>query len=168
MHHAWSADDRWRRSTATATHFPGRSQSPAPATSCLSRAAESAERRVSHGRLVVVRKSQLDQAVEVFEHLRISLDRGLPVLVNAALEVDLCGRYLVRMRRCVVVVEGVCREPVQMGRVCCLAPLGQKAEVFQDVILCMSSDPRSGKLLHQYKRQDSYGEFMLFINDLCT
>ncbi len=70
-------------------------------------AVEGAQGRVFDGGFVVVRQGQLDQAVEVLEHFGIPLDGGLPVLVNAALQLRLGGGNLVGVRRCVVVVVGV-------------------------------------------------------------
>jgi hypothetical protein len=67
--------------------------------------AEGAEGRVLDGGLVVVGQAQLDQAVEVLEHLWVALDRGLPVFVDASLQLRLGGSDLIRVRWRMVVME---------------------------------------------------------------
>jgi len=104
-------------------------------------AVQGTERRVSHGRLVVVREGQLDQAVEVLEHLGVPLDGCLPVLVDSSLQGSLRRGDLVGMWRCVVVVVGMCCDPVKVRSVCLLPPLGEQPEVLEDVVLSMSTDP---------------------------
>ena len=126
MGQAWPARDGWRAVLTTRG---------------LPRAAEGAQGRVLDGRLVVVRQSQLDEAIEVLENLGIPLNRGLPVLVDTALQLRLRRGDLVGMRRCVVVVIGMSRDAVQMGRVRGLPPLRQQPEVFEYVVLSVSSHP---------------------------
>jgi len=92
-------------------------------------AAQRRERRVLDGGLVVVGQGQLDEAVEVLEDLRVALHRGLPVLVDAALELGLGGGDLVGVGRGVVVVEGVPVDAVQVRGVGGFAAVGQEAEV---------------------------------------
>lgn len=69
------------------------------------------------------------------------MDAGLPVLVDATLQLGLGRRDLIGMRRRLVVVVGVRRDTIQMSRVSLLAPLRQQTEVLQDVILRMGTDP---------------------------
>lgn len=111
----------------------------------LPRAAQRAQGRVLDGRLLVVRQGQLDEAVEVLEHLRIPLHRGLPVLVDAALQLGLGGGDVVRVRRRVEVVEGVPADALQVCGVGCFPPVCQEAEVLQDVVLGVRSDPGPGR-----------------------
>lgn len=113
----------------------------ADAARALAGAVEGAEGRVLDGGLVVVGQGQLDEAVEVLEHLGIALDRGLPVLVDAPLQLRLGGGDLVGMRLRTVVVVCVVREPFQVLGVGGLASLCEKAEILEDVVLCMSSYP---------------------------
>lgn len=42
-----------------------------------------------------------------------------------------------------IVVICMCGDTFQMCAVCCFTPIGQKSEVFQDVVLCVSSHPYS-------------------------
>jgi hypothetical protein len=95
----------------------------------LPRAAQRTKGRVLDGRLVVVGQGQLDEAVEVLEHLRVPLDRGLPVLVDAALQLGLGGGDLVRVRGRVEVVEGVPADAVQVRGVGGFPAVRQEAEV---------------------------------------
>lgn len=104
-------------------------------------AVEGAQGRVLDGRLIVGGQGELDEAVIVLEDLGVALDTGLPVLVDAALERGLGVGDLVGVRRRVVVVEGVGGDLVEVRRVGVFAALGEQAEVLQDVVLGVGSDP---------------------------
>ena len=93
--------------------------------------------------LLIRWQGQLDQAVEILEHLRVPLYRCLPVLVDTSLQGCLGRLDLIRMRRSVIVMICVCCDPVQMCGMSLLPPLCEEAEVLQDVILCMSPYPRT-------------------------
>lgn len=110
----------------------------------LARAAEGAEGRVLDGGLVVVGQGQLNQAVEVLEHLWIALDRRLPILVDAPFQLRLGVGDLARVRRLSVVAERVGRDAIDVLGVGRLAPLRQEAEVLEDVVLGVSPHPRAG------------------------
>lgn len=70
----------------------------------------------------------------------------MPIFINAALEGSLSFGNLRRVRWCVIIVICVGGDTVQVGRVCRLTLIGEEAEVLEDVVLCMSSDPRSVKM----------------------
>ena len=107
----------------------------------FARAVESTERRILDSLLVIIRKCQFDQAVEVLEDFGIPLNRSLPVLVDAALQLGLGSGDLVRVWRGMVEVVGVGRDAFQMSRVSGLSPLCQQSKILEDVVLCVSSHP---------------------------
>lgn len=104
-------------------------------------ARQRAQGRVLDGRLVVGGEGELDEAKVVFEDFGVPLDAGLPILVYAALERGLGIGDLIRVGRGVVVVEGVGRDLVEMRRVGVFATLGEQAEILEDVVLGVSSNP---------------------------
>jgi hypothetical protein len=77
------------------------------------------------------------------------LHARLPILVDAPLEGILCLGDLVRVRRLVVVVEGVGAESVEVGSVGGLSAFGEKPEVLEDVILCVGADPLSDVVVNR-------------------
>ncbi len=79
----------------------------ADAARALAGAVEGAEGRVLDGGFVVVREGEFDQAVEVLEDFGVALDGGLPVLVDAALELGLGVGQLGGVGLGAVIVEGV-------------------------------------------------------------
>jgi hypothetical protein len=95
----------------------------------LAGAAKRAQWRVFDGGFVVIRQCQLDQAVEVLEHFWIPLHRGLPILVDTTLQLRLRCRNLGWVRRGMVVMVGMGRDPFQVCRVRRLAALRQQPEV---------------------------------------
>ena len=107
----------------------------------LARAVEGAQGRVLDGRFVVVGQGEFDEAVKVLEHFRVALDGGLPVLVDAALQLGLSGGNLVGMGWCVIVMIGVSSDAVEMCRMGSLAALSKQPEVLEDVVLSMSPNP---------------------------
>ncbi len=104
---------------------------------------EGAQGRVLDDGLVVVGQCQFHEAVKVLEDLRVTLDRGLPVFVDASLQHGLGLGKLLRMRRGVKIMVCVGIEALQVLGVGSLAPLREESEVFEDVVLCVSSYPRA-------------------------
>ena len=118
-------------------------RSPATSAAGLSGTAQGAERRVFDRRLGIVRQCQLDKAVKILQHFGIPLDRGLPVLVDSALQLSLGRGNLVRVRRCMVVMIRMCRDTLQVVAMRCFPSLGKESEVLQDVVLRMCPYPCS-------------------------
>lgn len=92
-------------------------------TGCFSLATESAQWRIHDGRLIVGGKSEIHEAEEVLQYLRIPLHTGLPVFVNASFQVCLGVFDLLWVWRCVVVIPGVCCDGVEVVRVCRFPPV---------------------------------------------
>lgn len=86
-------------------------------------------------------EGEFDKAVEVFQNLRVSLDRGLPVLVNPTLQGSLCCGDLVRVWRSMIVMIRMGSQSVQVSRMSLLAPVREQTEVLEDVVLCVCSNP---------------------------
>ena len=121
----------------SAGHSGGR---PGTARS-FTRPAEGAEGWVLDGGLVVVGQGQFNQAVKVLEYLRVALYRRTPVFIDAPLESRLCGGELIRVWCLLGKVVCAVMDEFEMLGVRCLATLCQKAEVLEDIVLCVSSDP---------------------------
>jgi hypothetical protein len=119
------------------SHSGGRAGTARPFT----RPAEGAEGRILDGGLVVVGQGQFNQAVKVLEYLRVALYRRSPVFIDAPLERCLCDGELIGVRWLLGKVVCAAMDVVEMLGVRCLATLSQKAEVLEDVVLCVSSDP---------------------------
>jgi hypothetical protein len=112
-------------------------------------AVEGTERRVLDGLLVVVGQGQFNKAVKVLEHFRVALYRGLPIFVDASLQLRLGGGKLVRVRLGMVIMVCVGGEAFKMLGVGRLASLCEKSEVLKDIVLRMSSDPRSDVIVYR-------------------
>jgi hypothetical protein len=121
----------------SASHGGGRAGTARP----LTRPAEGAEGRILDSGLVVVGQGQFNQAVKVLEYLRVALYRRSPVFIDAPLESCLCDGELIRVRWLLGKVVCAVMDEVEVLGVRCLATLSQEAEVLEDVVLCVSSDP---------------------------
>jgi hypothetical protein len=137
----------WRVSRARSNGGSGTGTTTAAgsdAARALARTAEGAQRRILDGGFIVVGKRQFDKAVEVLKDLWVALNRGLPVLIDAALELGLRGGNFTLVRRTAVVVVGMGCQTLHVLGVGLLAALGQEAEILEDVVLGVSADPRAG------------------------
>lgn len=117
----------------------------------LPRAAEGAQRRVLDGGIVIGRERQVYQTVKVFQNLGISLNAGLPVLVDTALQARLCLGNLVGVRLGVVVVVGLGGDAFEVGGVSSLSALSEQAEILQDVVLGMGTNPSTGDKVSDWR-----------------
>lgn len=142
----------WRRSARQGkfSHFPfvvsdagaaGNGPRTHLPSAGLAGAVESAQGRVLDGGFVVVGKGQLNEAVKVLEHFGVTLDRRLPVFIDAALELGLGSGNLVGVGWCVVVVVGVSGDAVEVRRMSGLAALSKQPKVLEDVVLSVSPHP---------------------------
>lgn len=143
---------RWRRAARQGKlpHFPlvvsdagaaGNGPRAHLPSAGLAGAVEGAQGRVLDGGFVVVGEGQLNEAVKVLEHFGVALDRRLPVLIDAALELGLGSRNLVGVGWCVVVVVGVSGDAVEVCRMSGLAALSKQPKVLEDVVLGVSPHP---------------------------
>lgn len=100
--------------------------------------------------------SRRTETVIVLQDFRVPLYRSLPVLIDAVLQGCLGCSDLARMRCRVVELVGMMGYPIYVGRVSLFAPVGQYAEVIEDVVLCVTSDPctmRHSMLVHVSPKQ---------------
>jgi hypothetical protein len=106
--------------------------------------AQGTERGIFDSSFVIRRQRQFNKAEEVFEDLGVFLYTSLPVLVNASLESPLCLRNLIWVWGGIPMVERLGGNLVQLCRVIIFPSLGEQSEVFQNIVLSVTTDPRSG------------------------
>lgn len=110
-------------------------------TSWLAVSIGRAQRAFHNGGVIVRWKGKINKTKKVLQDFRIALYTGLPVLVNASLEMCLSVCQLLGMRWSVVVIPCVGINGIKMLRVSCFPPIGELSKVFEYVVLCMSSYP---------------------------
>jgi len=103
---------------------------------------DAAQWGVAHSGVVIRREGQVNQAEEVLQHFGIPVYARLPVLVNSSLQASLSIGYCLWVRWHAVVLPGLSVYTVYFCRMSVLPTLCEKAEVFQDEVLCSASDPR--------------------------